>query len=107
MGSIYVEEAEDIDRIGTRIDRTALDAIDGRCCFTGRVRFLVSVRHIDAELRHRLWSHRETTAENAEEQCMTRLLKVETVVDMGSRAESQIAVQAHVDSLVLFLQRRE
>lgn len=64
---------------------------------------MVSSGHIDAQFRDRLGRYRKTTMVNAEEDRVTGFLEVKTIVGMGSCAESEIAVQADIDSVVLFL----
>lgn len=65
---------------------------------------MVSSRHIDAQFRHWLGRNGKTTTVDAEEDRMTCFVKVESSVVVGSCAESEVAVQADVDSVVLFLQ---
>ena len=64
---------------------------------------MVSSGHIDVQFRYRLGRYRKTTTVNAEEDRMTGFLEVKTIVGMGSCAESEVAVQANIDSVVLFL----
>lgn len=103
-GSNYIEETDGMDGIGTGVDGVALDAIQRRGRFTGRIHVLIASGDIDAQFRHWLGVDGKTTTVNAEEERVTCLVKVETIVAVRSCAESEIAVQTDVDPIVLFLQ---
>ena len=64
---------------------------------------MIASGHIDAQFRNRLGIYGETTTVNAEEDRVTCFVKVKAIVVVRSCAESEIAVQADVDSVVLFL----
>lgn len=66
---------------------------------------MITSGDINAQFRHRLGiDGKMTTTVNAKEERVTCFVKVETIVVVRSCAESEIAVQADVDSIVLFLQ---
>ena len=65
---------------------------------------MIASGDIDAQFRNRLGIDGKMTTVNAKEERMTCFVKVETIVVVRSCAESEIAVQADVDSIVLFLQ---
>lgn len=65
---------------------------------------MITSGDIDAQFRHRLGIDGKMTTVNAKEERVTCFVKVETIVVVRSCAESEIAVQADVDSIVLFLQ---
>lgn len=65
---------------------------------------MIASGDINAQFRHRLGIDGETTTVNTKEERVTCFVKVETIVVVRSGAESEIAVQADVDSIVLFLQ---
>ena len=65
---------------------------------------MITSGDINAQFRNRLGIDGETTTVNAKEERVTCFVKVETIMVVWSCAESEIAVQADVDSIVLFLQ---
>ena len=65
---------------------------------------MIASGDIDAQFRHRLGIDGKMTTVNAKEERVTCFVKVETIVVVRSCAESEIAVQADVDPIVLFLQ---
>lgn len=65
---------------------------------------MITSGDINAQFRHRLGIDGKMTTVNAKEERVTCFVKVETIVAVRSGAESEIAVQADVDSIVLFLQ---
>lgn len=65
---------------------------------------MITSGDINAQFRHRLGIDGKMTTVNAKEERVTCFVKVETIVVVRSCAESEIAVQADVDSIVLFLQ---
>ena len=65
---------------------------------------MISSGDIDSQFRNRLGIDGKMTTVNAKEERVTCFVKVETIVVVRSCAESEIAVQADVDSIVLFLQ---
>ena len=65
---------------------------------------MISSGDIDSQFRNRLGIDGKMTTMNAKEERVTCFVKVETIVVVRSGAESEIAVQADVDSIVLFLQ---
>lgn len=65
---------------------------------------MIASGDIDAQFRNRLGIDGKMTTVNAKEERVTCFVKVETIVVVRSCAESEIAVQADVDSIVLFLQ---
>ena len=65
---------------------------------------MITSGDIDAQFRHRLGIDGKMTTVNAKKERVTCFVKVETIVVVRSCAESEIAVQADVDSIVLFLQ---
>lgn len=65
---------------------------------------MIASGDINSQFRNRLGIDGETTTVNAKEERVACFVKVETIVAVRSCAESEIAVQADVDSIVLFLQ---